>query len=124
MERANTNSSLFRFQNFEIWKRAIELIDKLLDVAEELDKLHKYKFAEQLRSAALSITNNIAEGSGSSSKQEFKQFLNYSRRSVYEVANMLFVFHRRKYINEQQRDSFLNELEQLSKMILGFSRSL
>ncbi len=124
MERANTNSTLFRFQNFEIWKRAIELIDKLLDVADELDKLHKYKFAEQLHVAALSITNNIAEGSGSSSKHEFTLFLNYSRRSVYEVANMLFVFHRRKYINEQQRDSFLNELEQISKMILGFSRSL
>jgi four helix bundle protein len=114
MAMNNQKPSLFRFQDFEIWRRAIVLIDKLLDVAEELDKLHKYKFAEQLRSAALSITNNIAEGSGSSSKQEFKQFLNYSRRSVYEVANMLYVFHNRKYISEQQRDSFLGELEQLS----------
>jgi four helix bundle protein len=55
----------FRFQDLEIWKLAIEIGDVLLDIADELEKKHLYKFSEQLRDAALSISNNIAEGSGS-----------------------------------------------------------
>jgi four helix bundle protein len=53
----------FRFQNLEIWKRAI-------DIAGEMDERKFYRFSDQLRGAALSISNNIAEGSGSASKKD------------------------------------------------------
>ena len=48
-----------------------------------------YRYAEQLRAAGLSISNNIAEGSGSSHKQEFIQFLNITRRSLLEDASVI-----------------------------------
>ena len=38
------------------------------------------------------LTNNIAEGSGSTHPQEFKQFLNIAGRSLFEDASMLMVF--------------------------------
>jgi four helix bundle protein len=59
---------LFRFQDLEIWKKAIEIGDKLLNIADDLEKRKLYRFAEQVRGAGLSISNNIAEGSGSLSK--------------------------------------------------------
>ena len=58
----------FRFQNLEIWKRAIKVAQVLFDVAESLEEKRLYRFAEQLRGAALSIPDNIAEGSGSESE--------------------------------------------------------
>ena len=66
----------FRFQDLEIWKEAIEIGNLLFDIADELEKKKLFRFAEQLRGAGMSISNNIAEGSGSSSKAEFRQFLN------------------------------------------------
>lgn len=66
----------FRFQNLDIWKKAVEIGMELFDIADELDKRHLFRFAEQLRAAGLSMSNNIAEGSGSYSKKEFNQFLN------------------------------------------------
>ena len=50
----------FRFQKLEIWKKAIEIGHKLLDVADILEKRKLYRFAEQVRGASLSISNNIA----------------------------------------------------------------
>ena len=47
--------------------------------------------SEQLRAAGLSVSNNIAEGSGSEHVNEFKQFLNIARRSLFEDASMLLV---------------------------------
>ena len=64
----------FGFQNLDIGKKAVEIGMELFDIADELDRRHLYRFAEQLRAAGLSMSNNIAEGSGSYSKKEFNQF--------------------------------------------------
>jgi len=83
-----------------------------------------FRFGEQLRAATLSITNNIAEGSGSDSDDDFSNFLNFSRRSVFEVANMLMLFARKGYFNEAVINPLLAELQEQSKMILAFRRTL
>ena len=114
----------FRFQNLEIWKRAIAIADKLLDIADEMDKRKFYRFSDQLRGAALSISNNIAEGAGSASKKEFAQFLNFAKRSCFENANMLILFCKRGLIENDLRDTQLKELEEESKMIEAFRKSL
>lgn len=50
----------FRFQDFEIWNKAASISGHLFDLADELDRKRFFRFAEQLRAATLSITNNIA----------------------------------------------------------------
>ena len=77
-----------------------------------------------MRAATLSITNNIAEGSGSDSDDDFSNFLKFSRRSVFEVANMLILFARKGYLNEAEINPLLAELQEQSKMILAFRRTL
>ena len=72
----------FRFENMEVWQRAAELSMPLFDLAETLDARKYFRFGEQLRAATLSITNNMAEGSGSDSDDDFSNFLKFARRSV------------------------------------------
>jgi len=48
----------FRFQDLKIWQLAIQIADKLFDIAENLEKKRLYRFAEQLRGAAMSAPNN------------------------------------------------------------------
>jgi four helix bundle protein len=90
----------FRFMDLQIWKDGIELSDHLFDLAELAEEKRYYRFAEQLRAASMSITNNIAEGSGSFSNKDFANFLNVSRRSVSECANILHIYSQRKIIDE------------------------
>jgi four helix bundle protein len=114
----------FRFEKLDIWKDAIELSDVLFDYCDKADVLRLYKFAEQLRAAAMSISNNIAEGSGSFSDKEFANFLNISRRSIFECANILFIFERRKIISSLERTTIYSKLIVLSKKITNFRKSL
>ena len=81
----------FRFMDLEIWQDAVGLAVRLLDLADNLEARKLYRFADQLRGSSLSMANNIAEGSGSSSRKEFSSFLNIARRSTFENANMLLV---------------------------------
>lgn len=61
----------FRFQNMEIWQLAIEIADILFDIADDLEQRKLFRFAEQLRGSGMSMSNNIAEGSASSSNKIF-----------------------------------------------------
>src|SRR4051812_11656788 len=82
---ASMSQNLFRFQDLQIWKKGATLSAPLFQLADHLEQRKLYRFAEQLRAATLSITNNIAEGSGSNSDTDFANFLNIARRSVFEV---------------------------------------
>ena len=114
----------FRFEKLEIWQEAIEISDVLFDYCDKSDALRFYKFAEQLRAAAMSISNNIAEGSGSFSDKEFSNFLNISRRSIFECANILHIFERRKIITSSEKTTMYFKLIILSKKITNFRKSL
>ena len=114
----------FRFQDLKIWQSAIDIGSDLFDLAEMLDGKRLFKFAEQLRAAGLSMSNNIAEGSGSSSKKEFAQFLNIARRSTFENANILIVLHRRQLISNEKLERLLDELDHLCRQITNFQKSL
>jgi four helix bundle protein len=114
----------FRFEQLDIWKESIEVSDQLFDYADEADKMKYFKFAEQLRAAGLSISNNIAEGSGSFSDKEFSSFLNIARRSVFECVNILHIFERRKIISFAEKTKIRSLLLTLSKKITNFRKSL
>ena len=118
------NEKQFRFQDLEIWQRAADTSLTLFALADRLDAQKLYRFAEQLRAAALSVTNNIAEGSGSVSDPDFRNFLNMARRSVFEVANMLILLTRQGHFSDRETAPLLNELEEQSRMILAFMRHL
>jgi four helix bundle protein len=93
-------------------------------VADSLGQLKCYRFAEQLRGSGLSIPNNIAEGSGSSSNKEFHHYLNIARRSVFENANMLIIFHEMELLDFNLKERLLDELDILSCKITTFQGTL
>ena len=114
----------FRFENLDIWKESIELSNKLLDISDIVEKRKHYRFAEQLRAATMSISNNIAEGSGSFSNKDFANFLNMSRRSLFECVNILFIFENRSFITADELQTVYSELLILSKKITNFRKAI
>ena len=103
---------------------AIEIADELFDIADELEQKKLYRFADQLRGAGISMSNNIAEGSGSSSKKEFIQFLNIARRSTFENANILILLKKRGLIADEKLEPLLDQLDHLCRKITKFQKSL
>jgi four helix bundle protein len=114
----------FRFEDLEIWQLARVLAVKFHKLAEDLDKRRLYRYAEQLRAAGLSLTNNIAEGSGSTHAREFQQYLNIARRSLFEDASMLMIFETLGLFRAGDIDPMLIDCDLLSRKITNFSRSI
>jgi four helix bundle protein len=103
---------------------AIELGDKLFDIADMLEQKRLYRFADQVRGSGMSMSNNIAEGSGGPSDKEFGRFLDISRRSTFENANIAIILFRRKLIDEKTQNELLEGFDHLSRRITSFKQTL
>jgi four helix bundle protein len=67
--------------------------------------MQDFSFKNQVRSAVVSISNNIAEGFDSRSKKEFNWFLGISRNSCNEVKSMIYLAIRLQYIDERKNNA-------------------
>ena len=112
----------FRFETMPVWKNARSVVNELLVFSQLLHSRRSFVIADQLFRAGLSITNNISEGSGSSSRKEFAHFLNISRRSVYECVNILIHCNDLELISADECKVLKKQLETISKQLFAFRK--
>lgn len=115
---------MFRFQTLNVWKKAVDLSDKLFEVADGLPIKYQFSFGEQLRRSTLSITNNIAEGTGRKTKKEQSNFYNIAKGSVYESINILVILSRRSllHLKDSEKRIIYESSEEICKMLSGLSK--
>ncbi len=114
----------FLFMDLEIWQDSIEVDDRLFDPADGLGVKRPCRFADQLRGGGMSMSNNIVEGSGRTSKREFLNFLNIARRPTFENANLLLVLEKRQLSGPNMVTEILDRLDHLCRKITNFQWSL
>ena len=115
---------MFRFETLEIWKLSIEYADHIYKVSESFPEEEKFGLTSQLRRAAVSISTNIAEGSGADSAKDYKNFLNISTKSTLETVSLSVIAAKRKLISESVRLDFYEEAERLIRKIRAFKKAL
>jgi len=90
----------YKFEKLEVWKLALEYLDLLYGIAEQLPRSEEYNLASQLRRSATSICLNIAEGSTSQSDAEQARFLGLAIRSLIETVACQHIISQRKYLED------------------------
>ena len=53
----------YKFEQLDVWQRALGYIDQIHEIADQLPKHGRYNLRDQMTRAANSIALNIAEGS-------------------------------------------------------------
>jgi len=113
---------MFKFQTLKVWQKAIDYSDKMIEVADNLPSKYQYTFGSQLTRAALSIPNNIAEGSGRKGEREANNFYNISKGSTYETINILIILVKRKLYSKEKFPDRYMEAEEICKMLTGLMK--
>jgi four helix bundle protein len=113
----------FRFEDLQIWQKALELGDQINNVTKTFPKDEVYVLTPQIKRAADSVVLNIAEGSTGQSKAVFKVFLGYALRSAIEVVSCSFIARKRGCIKDESFEALYSGYEVLVKMITSFRNS-
>jgi four helix bundle protein len=89
------------FEDLEIWKSAQELAKMVYDLCTTNEKIRQdFEFKNQIKKAALSISNNIAEGFEYNNNADFHRFLRIAKGSCGEVRNCLRFSVKMKYTEQ------------------------
>ncbi len=118
-----------KYQHFEelpVWQEAKRLYNAVLDLLEEPNVPLTPGFRNQLDRAALSVSNNIAEGFERSTTSELQTFIAIARGSSGEVRSMMAVVRDRpklkRYVTALQ--SIRSHAESCARQLSGWAGSL
>ena len=113
-----------QFEDLEIWKDATNIAIEIYQLSEQGKLKNDFGMKDQLRTAAMSISDNISEGFEYENNKEFVRFLKYSKGSAGELRNKLYVLHKVGFIDEKFYVNMHERLIALSKQINGFAKYL
>ena len=108
------------FEELEVYKAAREFRKKIYKLVKELPAEEKYNLGGQMRRAAVSLTNNIAEGHGRYFFQENIQFCRISRGSLMELIDDLNTCIDEEYFPRDYLEELKEEGYRINKMINGY----
>ena len=83
-----------RFEQLPVWQAGIDLAVSVYAMTERPEFERRYSLRDQIERAAVSVSNNIAEGFERGTTQEVLTFLYIARGSAGEVRSMLCMLER------------------------------
>jgi len=108
---------VFDFERLKVYDKSLEFIHKIFSLIKKLPKEYQFSLGDQLKRAALSIVNNIAEGSGKISKKEKSQFYRTSLNSARECVPMLTLLAKENLIGNSEKISLREECIYICNML-------
>jgi four helix bundle protein len=109
-----------RFEDLRCWQAARQLV-KLVFLAAETGTLAKdFDIRYQIKKAALSSMNNIAEGFGRFGKKDSLKFYDISQSSAQEVKSMAYVLSDLQYLTDPQISDIRSKADEARNLTLDF----
>ena len=113
---------MFRFERLRVWHKAVDLYAAVDEVCGGFRGRGRFVLADQVRRAALSVSSNIAEGSGRETKKDSQHFYTIAKGSAFEVVSIATVCHRRGLIPDEGYRDLYARVEDIAKMLSGLKR--
>ena len=114
-------------RNFRVWdiyKDGMEFVKEIYVLTIALPQEEIYGLSSQIRRAAVSIVNNIAEGSAKTSSKEFHRYLEMSLGSAFEVETLLWIIKDLNYGDPKVASDLILKIDSLEKRINAFIQKI
>ena len=107
-----------------VWQKSVDLAEAIYRITELFPKHQQYSLCQQMQKAAVSISSNIAEGSGRNSTKEFLHFLSISYGSMAELETQIIIAQRLQFISIHEYEPLLAQIQEIGKMLNGLQASV
>lgn len=103
-------------KDLDIWKLAKELALDIYHISKKFPKEELYSITDQIKRSSVSISANIAEGSGRNSPKEFLHFLSISNGSSTELDTLLDISQEATFITKDEYLKLNIKIDRIQKM--------
>ena len=112
------------FEEMAIFQKARELSKKIYPITQRGNFKHDTRFVQQIRAAAGSVMDNIAEGFERGGNKEFLNFLYIAKGSCGEVRSQLIRANDVGYLTPEEYNELYTECRKLSAGIMNFIKEI
>ena len=112
------------FEDLPIWQKARELAKFVFVITAEGDFNKDFRFRDQIRAAAGSTADNIAEGFERSGNKEFVQFLYIAKGSCGETRSQSYRALDYNYITQETCEQLKQKTTEICSEIANFIKYL
>ena len=109
------------FEEIKAWQSGQDLAVRIYRLFQDSQD---WGFRDQICRAAVSVSNNIAEGFERNGAAEFKRFLMIAKGSCAEVRSMAYLAQRLDKISETEKDELVQLCNKISGMIYRLVQSI
>ena len=113
-------ATIKRFEDIQTWQLAREISKEVYKVSKRGELARDFELRGQMRASSGSMMDNISEGFGRGSKNEFVQFLTIGKGSAEELKSQLYRASDNDYISQTEFEELYSKTEKYCKMTGGF----
>ena len=115
------------FTDMTVWQQGLKLVKNIYAITEDFPSEEKFGLISDMRRAATSITNNIAEGYGRYESRDKSRFYKISRGSCYEIHSQVIISQELEFIKSNKIAEALIEhtkliIKELNKLIKSIEK--
>lgn len=111
------------FKDLIVWQKAVELTTDIYKEANQFPTKEQYGITAQITRSAVSVSANIAEGSGRSTRKDFNHFLSIALGSSFETETLLIIAFNLGFITKNTFEKISEKISEIQKMIRGLQKS-
>lgn len=117
-------ASPFGFEDLKVYQAAALLRRQVCELAKALPADERFSLVQQMRRAAVSTTNNLAEGYGRFSRQDMVRFCRTSKGSLLEIVDDLNVCADEGYLEPAVVEAARAQAAEVNRLLNGYVRYL
>jgi len=114
---------VFSFEKLNVWQKSKALSVSIYKVTGTFPDEERFSLISQMRRCSISVSSNIAEGTGRNSMKDKARFTEIAFSSLMELLNQLILSYDLTFITEDQYQLIRKEIEEISRMLNALRKS-
>ena len=114
---------VFSFEKLKVWQKARQLSVVVYEVTKRFPVEEKYGLVSQMRRASISISSNIAEGTGRHSNKDKARFTEIAYSSALELLNQVILSNDLDLLDNTACNEIRNSIAEVTAMLDGLYKS-
>ena len=115
---------MHRYKNLEVWKKSRVLVQQVYAISKHFPDFERYGLSSQIQRATISVSVNIAEGTGRGTSKAFAQHLEIAYASSLEIECLLILANDLAYNKENQLDEMIQMIQEIQKMLHSLRQTI
>lgn len=119
----NIKMYLFSFEKLEVWNDSKELVKMIYGITTTFPNSEKYGLANQMNSSVVSVSSNIAEGSGKIQSKDKARFIHIAYGSLMELLNQLIIASDFGWLAPEQYLLIRSQIEKVANKLIALEKA-